>query len=68
MNSMQPIDFFKLFFADDLINMMVTETNRYADKDINKHRPLRRSSHLNLWKPVDHQVSISKHPSSHGMC
>ena len=55
MNSMQPIDFFKLFLTDDLINMMVTETNRYADQEINKHRPLRRSSRLNLWKPVDHQ-------------
>ena len=55
MNSMQPIDFFKLFLTDDLINMMVTEANRYADQEINKHRPLRRSSRLNLWKPVDHQ-------------
>ena len=55
MNSTQPIDFFKLFSTDDLINMMVTETNRYADQEINKHRPLRRSSRLNLWKPVDHQ-------------
>ena len=54
-NNMQPIDFFKLFLTDDLINMMVTETNRYADQEINKHRPLRRSSRLNLWKPVDHQ-------------
>ena len=27
MNSMQPIDFFKLFLTDDVINMMVTETN-----------------------------------------
>ena len=55
MNSMQPIDFFKLFLTDDLINMMVTETNRYADQEINKHRLLRRSSRLNLWKPVHHQ-------------
>ena len=55
MNNMQPINFFKLFLTDDLINMMVTETNRYTDQEINKHRPLRRSSHLNLWKPVDHQ-------------
>ena len=55
MNSMQSIDFFKLFLTDDLINMMVTETNRYADQEINKYRPLRRSSRLNLWKPVGHQ-------------
>ena len=27
MNNMQPINFFKLFLTDDLINMMVTETN-----------------------------------------
>ena len=54
MNSMQPIDFFKLFLTDDLINMMVTETNQYANQEISKHRPIR-SSHLNLWKPVDHQ-------------
>ena len=55
MNSIQPIDFFKLFLTDDLINMMITETNRYADQEINKHCPLRKSSRLNLWKPVDHQ-------------
>ena len=55
MNSMQPIDFFKLFLTDDLINMMVTETNQYASQEINKRHPLRRSSCLNLWKPVDHQ-------------
>ena len=55
MNSMQPIDFFKLFLTDDLINLMVTETNRYADQEINKHLPLRRSSRLNPWKSVDHQ-------------
>ena len=59
MKSMQPIDFFKLFLTDDLINMMVTETNRYADQEINKHRPLRRSSCLDLWKPVDHQRCVN---------
>ena len=55
MNSMQPINFFKLFLTDDLINTMVTKTNQYPDQEINKHRPLRRSFRLNRWKPVDRQ-------------
>ena len=35
--------------------MMATEANQYADQEINRHRPLRRSSRLNLWKLVNHQ-------------
>ncbi|KAG5884257.1 hypothetical protein JTB14_011746 [Gonioctena quinquepunctata] len=31
-----PYDFYKLFVNDDIINLMVTETNRYADQCIEK--------------------------------
>lgn len=30
-----PLEFFKLFFTDELIDCIVTETNRYAKESIN---------------------------------
>ena len=39
----QPKDFMSLFLTEDLIHQMVTETNRYASQEIDKHGPLRRS-------------------------
>ena len=32
---------------------MVVETNRYATQEINKQRPLRRSSRFKDWKPIN---------------
>ena len=32
---------------------MVLETNKYAEQEINKYRPLKRSSRLNDWKPIN---------------
>ena len=55
MNSKQPMDSFNLFLTDDLINIMVIETNRYTDQEINKQRPLRRGSHLNNWNAIDYE-------------
>lgn len=49
----KPIDFFNLFVTEELINTMVLETNKYATQEINKHRPLRRSSHLKDWNPIN---------------
>ena len=49
----KPIDFFNLFVTDELINTMISETNRYANQEIDKHRPLKRSSRLKDWKPIN---------------
>ena len=50
MDSKKPIDFSNLFVTDELINTMVLETNKYAEEEINKHRPLKKSSRLKDWK------------------
>ena len=52
MDSKKPIDFFKLFVTDELINTIVLETSKYAEHEINKHRPLKRSSRLKDWKAI----------------
>lgn len=44
-----------LFMTQDLIDTMAMETNRYAEAEITKQRPLRRSSHLHQWKDVSSQ-------------
>lgn len=46
-------ELFELFVTPELIDMMVTETNRYAAAEINKERPLRRHSRLNDWRDTN---------------
>lgn len=50
-NKIHPIDVYKLFIDDEVIDLIVKETNRYADKHIADQR-VRRSSYLKNWKPV----------------
>ena len=38
MESKKPLYFFRLFVTEELINIMVVETNRYATQEINKQR------------------------------
>jgi len=47
-----PIDFYFLLFDDDFINLLVDETNSYAEKDFLRigHHP---SSRISTWKPTD---------------
>ena len=52
MQSKEKTDFFDLFMTEELIQLMIIETNRYADQEINRRRPLRRHSRYNKWKPV----------------
>lgn len=47
------LDFYKLLLTDDLIDLMVLETNLYAAQEINRHRPLRRTSRYNAWTEVN---------------
>jgi len=44
MLSKEKLDFYKLFLTDELIDLMVLVTNRYADQEIQKHLPLRMTS------------------------
>ena len=53
METKKQLDFFRLFVTEELINTMVVETNHYATQEINKQRPLRRSSRFKDWKPIN---------------
>ena len=46
-----PIDVFSLFISDDIISLMVRETNRYACQVI-AGQTVTRHSRLNSWKPT----------------
>lgn len=48
----QLLDFLKLFLTDDLIDIIVTETNRYADQYRTKHL-LKPRLRVQEWKPTD---------------
>ena len=45
------IDVYLLFLTDDIVDLMVTETNRYADQVI-ASRVLTRKSRLRVWVPT----------------
>ena len=49
----EPIDAFNLFLTDEIISIMVNETNKYAEQELEKKQSLRRSSHFHKWVPVD---------------
>ena len=49
------LDYFKLYFTDILIDLIVTETNRYAGQFIEKERNnLKRYSIVHQWVPTNH--------------
>lgn len=46
-----PLYLFELFFSDELLNEIVTQTNLYADQYINSH-VLKQRSRMKKWSPV----------------
>lgn len=50
----QPIDVFALFLSDDIIDMIVQETNRYAEQKLTAARVTRRSR-LVSWRPTNRE-------------
>lgn len=56
MNDDRPIDFYRLFLTDDLLDHLVTETNRYAYQTITQagaSGPIKKFSRLRSWTDVD---------------
>ena len=53
MPSKEKFDFYKLFLTEELIDLMALETNWYAEQEIERHRPLRRTSRSHHWTKVD---------------
>ena len=49
----EKFDFYKLFLTDELIDLMVLETNRYVVQEIERHCPLGRTSRFHHWTKVD---------------
>ena len=47
----QPIDVYKLFCTDEVIHLIVTETNRFFEQTV-AEKPITRLSKMNAWKPV----------------
>lgn len=50
----EPIDYFALFFNDDFINYLVTETNTFAEQFIRDNN-LKRRSRIHEWQPTDNK-------------
>ena len=48
----EPIDYFRLFFNDDIINYLVIETNRFAEQ-FTRDNNLKRRSRAHKWYPTD---------------
>jgi hypothetical protein len=46
------LEAFLLFFDDEMLEMIVAETSRYADQKI-RSQPWKPHSHVNSWVPVD---------------
>lgn len=46
-----PVDFFNLFFNNDVVNLIVTETNRYAQQKISAG--IQQKSRLQRWKDTN---------------
>lgn len=49
----EPIDYFKLFFTPEIINIMVEETNLYATQVLENATDIPASSRLHNWTPTD---------------
>ncbi|KAL4153253.1 hypothetical protein QTP88_001086 [Uroleucon formosanum] len=52
MKNCAPIDFYALFFDENVLDFLVSETNRYAHQIINSRR-LSKCSRLKKWTPID---------------
>lgn len=52
MNSLSPFDFFTLFFDDEVVNLILVETNRYAHNKLNEANTSSKSR-INKWIDID---------------
>lgn len=52
MNSLSPFDFFTLFFDDEVVNLLLVETNRYAHDKLNE-ASTSSNSRIKKWIDID---------------
>jgi len=55
MVSLSPFDIFSLFFDDEVINLLVVETNKYAQDKLNKQENSR-SARIKKWTNIDKEL------------
>jgi len=53
-----PLDFFKLYFTDAVVNLLVVETNRFSQQYIVAN-VISSHSAVNDWQPTDHNEMLS---------
>lgn len=58
LNLLTPLDLFKLFVTDEIVDMIVTETNRYADILLETQK-LQKNSRLKQWQPTTNAEMLS---------
>jgi hypothetical protein len=56
-NMVNPIDCYRHFITDEIIDLMVRETNRYAEQYLQAHE-IRRRSKYREWKPTTHEEML----------
>ena len=52
--TIDPIDCYRHFITDEVLNLMVRETNRYAEQYLLTHKPSKRSKDLQ-WEPTTNE-------------
>ena len=55
--TINPIDCYRHFITDEVISLMVRETNRYAEQYLLTHKPNKRSKNLQ-WKPTTNEKML----------
>ena len=55
--TINPIDFYRHFITDEIINLVVRETNRYAEQYLRIHQPSKRSKKLQ-WEPTTNEEML----------
>ena len=55
--TMNPIDCYRHFITDEIINLMVCETNRYAEQYLLTYKPSNRSKKLQ-WEPTTNEEML----------
>ncbi len=56
-NMVNPIDCYRHFITDEIIDLMVRETNRYAEQYLQAHEISTRSKYRE-WKPTTHEEML----------
>jgi hypothetical protein len=52
-----PIDYYRHFITDEIIDLMIRETNRYEEQYLEVHEISRRSKYCQ-WKPTTHEEML----------